>query len=744
MPKKRWVVLVAVQLLWLPVTAQTIRVVNSDGAPISAAQLFAIDKNPVRVLFSNDRGEVNAEELTAGDRLVFRCLGYLSDTLVFDPGTDVYTVESARYDLDEVLITAQYQPIPLHESVLMARTIGEGEIRQRAAVNLRDLLENEINFRVSRDQVLGSGLSMQGLGGQNVKIMIDGVPVIGRLDGNVDISQINLHDIRRVEIIEGPLAVNYGSNALAGTINLITKAPKANSLTAGADFFTESSGTFNTTLHTSLGFDKQSVAFSGGRKYFDGWNPGDATFYHRDSRIADSSRVKLWNPREQWFADAKYRRNFERGYAEVAGHWFDEEIVNRGGPRGAYGETALDDLYHTRRYGVSGKFQWRLNHAWSTHHVLAYNVYERTKSTYFTDLTGVTSELSANEDLQDTSVFTGALARGSFIGDLGESLGVQIGYEIEIESAEGKRILDDAGRIDNFALFATSEWKPVKRFTVKPGLRWGYNSRYDAPLIPSLNLLYDFPGDFQTRLSYAQGFRAPGLKELSFFFVDVNHNIRGNNQLQAERSHNVSLSISANEGQRRKIGWKASGYYNRVSNLITLANESTTLYQYVNIGRQETVGGQLQAQTKFGDLGLSAAVAYTGLRSNPDGLDDDPDFLFSPEATLRAGYTFGNTGISGNLIYKFNGRQHYYLTGEEGSVTSGYIREYHSMDVSFSRRFWQDRLSVQCGAKNLFDVQNLPASTGGGTVHGGSQAVSIGTGRTYFLQVGLALSKKDK
>ena len=54
-----------------------------------------------------------------------------------------------------------------------------------------DVLEQEINIRLSQDNILGSSLSIQGLDGQNIKIMIDGVPVIGRLDGNIDISQIN-------------------------------------------------------------------------------------------------------------------------------------------------------------------------------------------------------------------------------------------------------------------------------------------------------------------------------------------------------------------------------------------------------------------------------------------------------------------------------------------------------------------------------------------------------------------------
>merc|ERR1711965_356759 len=97
-----------------------------------------------------------------------------------------------------------------------------------AAVTLKDVLVNQNNIRVAQDNVLGSSMSLQGMSGQNIKILIDGIPVIGRLNGNIDISQINLNTIERIEIIEGPLSVNYGTDALAGTINLISQKNKKN------------------------------------------------------------------------------------------------------------------------------------------------------------------------------------------------------------------------------------------------------------------------------------------------------------------------------------------------------------------------------------------------------------------------------------------------------------------------------------------------------------------------------------
>ncbi len=726
----------------LSANAQELKVINGNGDGVSSVQAFLPAHKPPRVLLGNENGIISVKDVLEDEQIILRCLGYRTDTIIYHRGISEVVLKKENYDLGEVVITAQYRPLATSESVHVIRTIGATEIQERAAINLRDVLQSELNFRVSQDNILGSGLSMQGISGQNVKVMVDGVPVIGRLDGNIDISQINLDQIERVEIVEGPLAVNYGSNALAGTINLITKSPKTNEVNAGADFYTESTGHFNATANAALGWKSQSMSISAGRNYFDGWNPGDDAFFHKRSYIADDTRRQQWKPKEQLFADAKFRQIFKKGYAEIAGSWFNEEIINRGAPRGAYKESALDDKYNTLRYSISGKVQTPLAKRWNMHNLFAYNLYRRTKSTFITDLTGVSSELSSNTSLQDTSAFSNFLGRGSIIGELSKSLQLQIGYEIELETAEGIRIKDETGRIENYALFATTEWKPAERLTIKPGLRWAYNSRYDAPVIPSINFLYRLPLNTQARVSYAQGFRSPGLKELSFFFVDVNHNIVGNQNLRAETSHNVSASITAGVSENRKIGWTVSGFYNRVHNLITLAQESASIYTYVNIGEQETFGGRLNVERSFRNLRLLAGFAYTGISSRIGEEINQGSFLYTPEATFRAGYTFAKAGIGANLIYKYNGRRNFFGSNGNGEVTKEYLEAYQNLDVTVSKKIWKERLGLEVGAKNLFDVQNITATANGG-VHSSGSNVSIGTGRTYFVRMTFSITKDN-
>lgn len=719
------------------IQAQSLSLIDSLGNPVFNAQVKAL--NSKKYFLTNDEGKAQLG-IQGKDQLVISCMGFETDTFPYVGESLTIELRQAQYGLNEFVITAQYQPTAASKSVHQVRTIDAGEIEKRAAINLQDVLRNELYFRTGQDNILGSEIQMQGISGENVKIMIDGVPVIGRLNGNIDLSQINLNNIERIEMVEGPLAVNYGSNALAGTINLITKSPKASNTQAGGRFYTESTGHYNFDFNAATGFKTQSIQISGGRNYFDGWNPGDSDFYHDRSRIANSSRVQQWKPREQYFADGKYRNAFKSGYFEVAGNYFDELIINRGAPRGAYRENAIDDEYQTLRYGLNGKLQLGLGEKWNTHHVLAYNYYSRTKSTYTTDLTTLQRSLTENPALLDTTQFNTYLARGSFIGEISSRFNLQLGYEVEIEEAAGKRIVDETGMIENYALFGTATYNITENFTVKPGLRWAYNSRYDAPLVPSINFLYNLK-NIETRLSYAAGFRAPGLKELSFYFVDINHNIQGNPDLQAETSHNISASLKSRITKDNKLGWEISGYYNKIENLITLAQVTDVEFSYINIGQRETLGGRAEVERDLiQNLVLRLGFAYTGISNEIDHAEANK-FAFTPEVSAGLQYQLPKTRTSIAAFYKYNGKR-IQIFEVDDELEERTIEDFSNLDLTVSQKLWKNRLSLELGAKNLFDIQNIQSSIQGGA-HSGGGSTPIGTGRSYFARLSFQISKQN-
>ena len=99
----------------------------------------------------------------------------------------------------------------------------QSDIKNSGSIDLAELFGNQALFDLNFDQALGTSVSIQGMQGNNVNIMIDGIPVIGRKGSQIDLSQINLSNIDRIEILKGPASVMYGTNSTGGVINLISK-----------------------------------------------------------------------------------------------------------------------------------------------------------------------------------------------------------------------------------------------------------------------------------------------------------------------------------------------------------------------------------------------------------------------------------------------------------------------------------------------------------------------------------------
>ena len=236
-----------------------------------------------------------------------------------------FSLKESNVVLNQVVITAQYSANSPEKAVHKIEIIDRKQIDAMGAVNLEDALSNTTGVRIQQDNILGSGISLQGMSGQNVKILIDGIPVVGRLNGNIDLSQINLDNIERIEIVKGPLSVNYGTNALAGAINLITKTTTKGQVAVGGTSYYENSGRYNFTGKVSVNKNNNELLLTGGRNYFDGWNNGDPTFNNPEP-IADSTRFKSWKPKTQHFGGIQLGKTIKKLKIKYKGDIFNEMI----------------------------------------------------------------------------------------------------------------------------------------------------------------------------------------------------------------------------------------------------------------------------------------------------------------------------------------------------------------------------------------------------------------------------------
>lgn len=652
--------------------------------------------------------------------------------------------------LSDVVITAQYQPNTIQKSTYKIKVIDEEKIQALAAVNLKDALSNELNIRFSQDPILGSGMSLQGLSGQNVKILIDGIAVIGRQNGNLDLSQINLNAIERIEIVEGPLSVNYGTNALAGVINIISKKPKTNSLAVGANLYYETNNTYNCGLHFRAGKKRHGISVQFNRNYFNGWNLTDEFYFLPKKTAADTNRFKSWKPKEQYFGDAHYTYESSTFKCNYRLAYFDELIVNRGHPLKPYYEKSFDDYYKTQRLDNTFHTTLKLKKFKSFNSSIAYNYYKRSKSTYFKDLTDLSEQLSSDASLQDTAVFKQLTARGSFVKSKpyetwDDSVPVRnffnydLGYDLNYSQAAGKRIQNNKQGIGDYALFASCEIQATQNLVLRPGLRITHNTEYRSPLIPSFNIKYGTK-KWTFRSSYARGFRAPDLKELYFEFVDINHNITGNSTLKAEQSDNYNVNIAYSAKKNRSVSSvEFSGFYNDIHNLITLALVKGTEYSYINIGRFKSQGVSVNASYKIKELSFSAGGSLIG-RYNELSSDfpEVVDFSYSPEVRGSINYKIVKWKTSVNCFYKYTGKLPGFMLDENGNPSPTEVGDFHMLDFNLSKHLLKDKLQLSLGLKNMLNVINVNASMSGGAHSESSSSTPVSMGRTYFIKLNYA------
>ena len=146
--------------------------------------------------------------------------------------------------LDEVIVTGQYKPQSVKKSVYQVRVINSERIRQSGATNVQQVLNNQVGLRFSNDNTLGTtDVQLMGMSGRNVKILLDGIPMVDRGDTRESLGQIDVNSIERIEIVEGPMSVSYGSDALAGVINIITKKYTKDNFSVTAKVQEETAGT---------------------------------------------------------------------------------------------------------------------------------------------------------------------------------------------------------------------------------------------------------------------------------------------------------------------------------------------------------------------------------------------------------------------------------------------------------------------------------------------------------------------
>ena len=730
-------------------TATNVTVVDKNGSsPLIGAALRTTSSGGVVGWTTDIEGKASLD-IEQPINVSISYIGFLSVEKLISPGESITVyMDQDVLGLEEVVVTGAFAPTTSARSLYTVKKFDAALIEARGAVNLSDVLQTQLNMKTIQDDALGTRVVMQGISGPNVKMLIDGVPLVNGSGGEFDIRQINMNNVERVEIVEGPLSVQYGTNALAGTINVITKSYGQNEMMLNASTYYESVGQYNVDLALAKGWKNFSVSVGGARNRFDGFS-------------STGERKKNWTPRTQYLANAKIKTtikslnitgSFDRMWQNSISHGNATSAFNS--KTGKLSEIANDRDVNTNRLNGALILEGKFSDKHYLNLVNGMSKFEQSSKKYLQDVLDGGRWLSSNESDHDTTSFTTKTFRGTYVyGDTRKDRGtyLTVGYEASLNSAAGGRISEDAdGNVNEYGLFSAIKIPIGIKIKVQPALRYTYSNSFNTrnidflnsrlPLLPSLNIMYSNSKKFNFRFSYGQGYRTPSVRELYYEFIDANHYIVGNKNLKPE----VGNSFNASSTWRTSLGkvtvaFTPSVFFSQIDNKIDLLQIVDREFLPDEVPKNVPVArvyGNIPNFKSYGVNLYSEFVWSNGVRLSPgfgmlsrSGSEADSRFYKSYEANLDASYFSKKLDMRFNVFYKYNGSISEFSKNIDGSIGVLTLEDYHTLDISLSKSFLNGKLFVTTGAKNIFDITDIKL------VGEGSKGLVLQTGREAFYPI---------
>ncbi len=598
--------------------------------------------------------------------------------------------DSIRIDprlLDMVVITATRTPKLIMDVPVVTRVITEHDMQTADATTIQDLLEVElpgIEFTYSMNQQVN--LNMQGFGGNSVLFLVDGERLAGETLDNVDYSRLGLDGVGRIEIVKGAASSLYGSNAVGGVVNLISRtSTEPWTLNLGTRW-----GSFGDRRHTA------SLSFNAGRMN----SLTNLQLTHADAiHLSDSS--DMMNIYASRTVSAKERLIFRASdrlkLTARAGYFFRERESS----------SVAYDRYRDFAGGL--KADYRFGDRSDLMVSYAFDQYDKSDYTLASHL-----DVRDYSNVQHTlrSLYNLAFSQ---VGTLTVGGDLMRDYLMTYQ-------FDDGGSHTQYTAdaFAQWDWEITSRMSLVAALRYDYYSEAAAShLAPKLNFMYKLP-QVTLRAGYANGFRAPTLKEMYMRFDMASiFWIYGNPNLRPEVSDNLNLSAEWSKGQYSAT---VMGFYNHVQNRITtLWNQALGGMVYTNMAPVSIAGADLSLAARW-DCGLGARLSYIYTH---ESLDEDgmrSSTTRPNTATLRLDYR--RSWRWGESTLALNGRllsavtcDEYASLSDPSQVEERTYPGYTLWRLTLCHRFKRG-ITLTATIDNLFDYRpeyyysNSPATPG--------------------------------
>lgn len=191
--------------------------------------------------------------------------------------------------------------------------------------------------------------------------------------------------------------------------------------------------------------------------------------------------------------------------------------------------------------------------------------------------------------------------------------------------------------------------------------------------------------------------------------------------------------------EKNQITIEGNGFYNHLFNQITLAQINGLNYTYVNIGEFETFG--VRSQISYSLSYWQFSLGYSELaRTNIGQIENQPKVNLSLEINTTITFQSKNKQWRGSLFYKYNGRQTSIVVDDKNQISNTFVSPYQLLDLNFTYITKNKKWQFGSGIKNLYNITTILTSGSTGVHAGGSNNLSIGTGRTLYLRLHYAIN----
>lgn len=483
--------------------------------------------------------------------------------------------ENLSLMLEEVVVTGTGTEHYLKDAPVQTEVITRRALEQFQARSMEELLAGLSPSLTFHDGSMGSHIQLNGLNNDYILILIDGKRMNGDVGGQNDLNLLNPANIERIEIVKGAASSLYGSDAIAGVINIITK--KHHDKTE----FTSTSrvGAYGDVRESaSLGLTIGKVKNMTGVNFHhtDGWRNTDLQW--NQQQLKPGSTMKTVNRSTNYTLTESLDWNVnDRLSLTTSGSYYERWVVRPHGPW-----SYLPNDFYYRNYGFAAGGKYRLG---GRNYLTADLSYDRYGYFYDYKLQEVTDYFKDGDRITyfpgqriKQSVQRQVLGQAKGVFYIGDRHLLNTGFEYLYNHLESPHHIDgDRASVYTLAAYAQEEWTAADDVVLTAGARGTVHKETGFNLSPKIAVLYN-KGDFRLRASYALGYKSPTVKELYYNYTATLGGgsltaYHGNKDLKAQTSQYASVGA---EYAGRKFQASVTAYANFLRNMIELVEINLT------------------------------------------------------------------------------------------------------------------------------------------------------------------------